>query len=64
MTDECELKKLQDDQRRLAGLLMAVKVRHEFGGDVIISVNDADFLMRLAHEAIKYRNLAKEREDE
>jgi len=57
-------KQLQDDRRRLAVLSMEVEVRHEYGGDVIFSVTDADFLMMLAHEAIKHRNLAKEREDE
>ena len=63
MNDEGKLKQLQDDQKRLAVLSMEVEFRHEMSGDVRFSVNDASFIIQLAHEAIKNRNIQIQEQD-
>lgn len=63
MSDEGKLKQLQDDQKRLAVLSMEVDFRYEMGGDVRFAVNDAYFIIQLAHEAIKNHNIQMQKQD-
>ena len=52
------------DQERLAVMSMELECLNGKEDVIVMKFDDADFIMKLAHEAIKYRNLAKEREDE
>ena len=52
-----ELKQLQDDQKRLAVLSMEVDFRAGINDNVILNINDMYFILKLAHEAIKNRNI-------
>lgn len=57
MSDQNKLKKDQDDQKRLAVLSMEVDFRAGISDMVRFSTADMSFIIKLAHEAIKNRNI-------